>query len=124
MNPKSSLGIGVIGTGGVGSRHVNNIQQRISGAHVVGLFDVDAARLATLTATTCPEATVFATPAALINDERVEAVHIASPNDKHSEQTWQCVQAGKPVLCEKPLATTAAEAWRVIEAETALNRGW
>lgn len=112
----------MIGTGGMGSRHVNNIQQRISGAHVVGLFDVDAARLAALTATTCPDAAVFASPADLINDDRIDAVLIASPNDKHAEQTWQCVQAGKPVLCEKPLATTAAEAWRVIEAETALNR--
>lgn len=112
----------MIGVGGMGSRHANNVQQRISGAHVAGLFDADAARVAALTATTCPDAAVFASPADLINDDRIDAIIIASPNDKHAEQTWQCVQAGKPVLCEKPLATTAVEAWRVIEAETALNR--
>ena len=53
----------------------------------------------------------------LIADPKVEAVIVASPDATHIEYTLACLKAGKPVLCEKPLAPTAAEALRAIEAE-------
>jgi myo-inositol 2-dehydrogenase/D-chiro-inositol 1-dehydrogenase len=49
-------------------------------------------------------------------------VIIASPAPTHEEFTLACLDAGKPVLCEKPLATSAQASLRVVEAEAALGR--
>jgi myo-inositol 2-dehydrogenase/D-chiro-inositol 1-dehydrogenase len=49
-------------------------------------------------------------------------VVIASPDATHTAYALACVAANKPVLCEKPLAATAAEGLRIVEAEVALGR--
>jgi len=116
-----TISVGVIGTGGMGTRHAVNLHRYIGGARVAGVYDLDAGRAAQA-AGQCGEAAVFADPLQLINDERVDAVLIASPDGTHAELTLACLQAGKPVLCEKPLATTVEDAVKVLEAETALGR--
>jgi len=65
---------------------------------------------------------VVADPIQLIEDEIVDAVLIASPDDTHAELTLACLEAGKPVLCEKPLATRIEDAVKVLEAEVAIGR--
>ena len=52
----------------------------------------------------------------------VDAVLIASPDAFHAEQALACIDVGKPVLCEKPMATTRADAERVVQAELAAGR--
>ena len=47
---------------------------------------------------------------------------VASPDATHAELTVTCLKVGKPVLCEKPLAPSAAEGLRVVQAEVALGR--
>ena len=46
----------------------------------------------------------------LLDDDRVDAVHICSPNHLHHEQALAALHAGKHVVCEKPLAMTPAQA--------------
>src|SRR5260370_4292171 len=46
---------------------------------------------------------------AMLDDSRVEVVHVASPNHLHHEQASAELRAGKHVVCEKPLAMTSAE---------------
>jgi myo-inositol 2-dehydrogenase/D-chiro-inositol 1-dehydrogenase len=113
-----SVGVGVIGTGVMGSEHARLLGRDIPNAHLAGIFDADAARAQAAAA----DATVFADPRSLIASDRVGAVIIASPDATHAELTLACLEAGKPVLCEKPLASSAEEARRVVQAEVALKR--
>jgi 1,5-anhydro-D-fructose reductase (1,5-anhydro-D-mannitol-forming) len=50
----------------------------------------------------------------LLSDERIDAVYISTTNELHRDQTLAAAQAGKHVLCEKPLALTTAEAWEMV----------
>ncbi len=52
----------------------------------------------------------------LVADPDVEAVYVASPNDAHLPNTLAAAAAGRDILCEKPLARTAAEAEEMIRA--------
>ena len=52
----------------------------------------------------------------LVGDPEIDAVYIATPVDVHTEQAIAAAEAGKHVLCEKPLAMTVAECDRVIDA--------
>jgi len=59
--------------------------------------------------------------AALAQDDNVQAVYIASPNSLHFEQAMQMLNAGKHVICEKPLASNAAQVERLFD--TAIKNG-
>jgi len=113
-----SVGVGVIGTGVMGSEHARLLRCEAPGARLAGVFDADAARAQAAAA----GAAVFSDPRSLIASDSIEAVIIASPDATHAELTLACLEAGKPVLCEKPLASSAAEALRVVQAEVALKR--
>jgi myo-inositol 2-dehydrogenase/D-chiro-inositol 1-dehydrogenase len=113
-----SVAVGVIGAGVIGSEHARLVRCETPGAHLAGVFDADAARAHAAVA----GANVFSDPRSLIRSDRVEAVIIASPDATHAELALACLEAGKPVLCEKPLASSAAEALRVVQVEVALKR--
>lgn len=113
-----SVGVGVIGTGVMGSEHARLLGREIPGAHLAGVFDADTARARAAAA----GAIVFPDPRSLIASDHVGAVIVASPDGTHAEMTLACLDAGKPVLCEKPLASSAAEALRVVQTEVALKR--
>jgi myo-inositol 2-dehydrogenase/D-chiro-inositol 1-dehydrogenase len=118
---KSPIGVGIIGTGGMGGRHARNLAMRVADAHVAAVMDLERAR-AEAVAAECGGARAHGEPAALIANPEVEAVVIASPDATHAALALACLEAGKPVLCEKPLAASLAEAERVVLAEAALGR--
>ena len=124
METKSNsqtLSVGVIGTGGMGTRHALNLHRAVGGAQVTAVYDLDQDR-ARHVAGMCGQALVFEDPERLINNSHVDAVVIASPDDTHAGLTLACLQVGKPVLSEKPMATTVEDAVRVMEAEVALGQ--
>jgi myo-inositol 2-dehydrogenase/D-chiro-inositol 1-dehydrogenase len=112
--------VGVIGTGGMGGRHAANLSARVAGARLSAVMDADLARAEQAAARA--GARVYHDARALIDDAEVEAVIVASPDATHAELALACLEVGKPVLCEKPLATTVESAWAVVERETALGR--
>jgi myo-inositol 2-dehydrogenase / D-chiro-inositol 1-dehydrogenase len=109
--------VGVVGTGNMGADHVDHLHQGVSGAAVGAVADVDAAR-ARAVAERAPGAKVADDALALIADPAVDAVVIASHDSTHAELVRACLAAGKPVLCEKPLAPTLAECVEIVGAET------
>lgn len=113
--------IGLIGTGVMGADHARTLATQIAGVHLRALTDADAARARTVAAETGAE-TIASDPLAVINDPEVDAVLIASPDHTHRDLTLACISAGKPVLCEKPLAPTSRECLDIIAAEAARGR--
>ncbi|MET0863250.1 MAG: Gfo/Idh/MocA family oxidoreductase [Nakamurella sp.] len=108
--------VGVIGTGIMGADHVNSLHRLVSGAAVSMVADVDVER-AKGVAQGLPGATATADGFALIADDAVDAVVIASHDSTHAALVLAAIAAGKPVLCEKPLAPTVAECLTVVRAE-------
>jgi myo-inositol 2-dehydrogenase/D-chiro-inositol 1-dehydrogenase len=120
MSVVNTVGVGVIGAGMMGSDHVRTLTEAVSGARVAAVADADAARAEAAAALGGGRA--FDDPHALIADPDVDAVVVASFDTTHEEFVLACIAAGKRVLCEKPLATTAEACLRVIDAEVAAGR--
>ena len=108
--------VGVIGTGVMGADHANTLHRFVRGAAVAMVADVDRAR-AEAVAAELPGVRATDDAAALIADPSVDAVVVASHDSTHATLTTIAVEAGKPVMCEKPLAPTAVECRDVVEAE-------
>ncbi|WP_214103305.1 Gfo/Idh/MocA family protein [Acrocarpospora catenulata] len=117
----SPLRVGVIGVGLMGADHAERLVHRITGADLVAVSDPDTGRAAALAAR-YPGVRAVADPLALIADEGVDAVLIASPGGVHEEQVLACVEHGRPTLCEKPLTMDSASSLRVVEAERKAGR--
>ena len=116
-----TINVGMIGAGTIGSVHADNLMRRVIGARVVAVMDIDHER-AKAVAAACDGARAYADASELVADPDVDAVLIASTDKTHADFTISCLEAGKPVLCEKPLATTVADAERVLRAELAVGR--
>ncbi len=116
-----TLGIGVIGTGAIGLDHIRRCSRVLRGASVVAVSDIDLEQ-ARIAARPYPDARVHESGQALIAAPEVDAVLVASWGATHAEYVLAAIEAGKAVFCEKPLATTAAECRRIVEAEIAHGR--
>jgi myo-inositol 2-dehydrogenase/D-chiro-inositol 1-dehydrogenase len=113
--------IGVVGAGLMGTTHVRTLNSSVPAGEVTAVSDAVSASAERL-AHEAGAASVYTDAVELIHDPGVDAVIVASPGDTHEQFVLACLQAGKPVLCEKPLAVTRAAARRVLDAEAALGR--
>ncbi|MDF2654145.1 MAG: Inositol 2-dehydrogenase/D-chiro-inositol 3-dehydrogenase [Bacillota bacterium] len=114
------LNIGVIGTGGIGRDHIRRITEVVAGARVAAVTDIDAE----LAGTVANQYQTRFLPSAeeLIQSPEVDAVVIASWDPTHAEYVHACIRESKQVLCEKPLASTADDCRRIIDAEIAQGK--
>ncbi len=115
-----ALRIGMIGPGGMGQAHIDRIRTVISGGDVVGVSDIAADNVKTVSDKYGVRA--FASSAELISSPDVDAVMICSYGPAHEADVLACIAAGKPVFCEKPLTPTADAALRIMEAEQKAGR--
>src|SRR5262245_43240480 len=114
--------IGVIGTGAIGRDHARRINQVLTGAKITALSDVNPESAKAVRADIAPDAEIFATGEELIASSAVDAVLVTSWGATHEQYVLAAIAAGKPCFCEKPLATTAEGAKRIVDAEVARGR--
>jgi predicted dehydrogenase len=107
----AALPIGVVGVGALGRHHARHLAQ-LDEARLVGVHDVDLGRARAVAGEL--GTTVFDDLDALL--ARVEAVTVAVPTPAHAAVGLRTLAAGVPVLMEKPLAGTVAEADALIAA--------
>ncbi|UXT61212.1 Gfo/Idh/MocA family oxidoreductase (plasmid) [Agrobacterium fabrum] len=109
--------IGVVGTGAIGREHARRINQVLGGARIVALSDVNRASAEAVKKDIAPDAAIYDTGEALIAASDVDAVLVTSWGATHEQYVLAAIAAGKPCFCEKPLATTAEGAKRIVDAE-------
>ncbi len=117
-----TIRLAIIGAGIMGSDHARIFCEDIPGAEVRVICDASPDRADALA--TAVGAKVMTDPRAAIQRSDIDAVVIASPDFTHAPLSLACIEARKPVLCEKPLSQSSAECHRVIEAEMASGRRW
>lgn len=114
----SELRWGILSTADIGRQKVVPAIQQAKRCRVVAIASRDAERAQRVAAELgIPRA--HGSYEALLADQEVDAVYIPLPNHIHPEWAIAATQAGKHVMCEKPLAMTAAEAERMIDAAEA-----
>jgi predicted dehydrogenase len=103
---------GVVGTGFIGVVHVEALRRL--GIEVLGVVGSNPERAAEkASAAGLPDP--YPSFEALLDDERVDVVHITSPNDLHFDQAKAALEAGKHVVCEKPLAMDSGQTGQLLE---------
>ncbi|CAB4864697.1 unannotated protein [freshwater metagenome] len=102
---------GFLGAGFVASRGLAPAVHASRGAHLYAVASRDEQRSATLE----PER-VHASYDDLLGDERVDAVYISLSNSQHLQWVTKSLEAGKHVLCEKPLGLSAVETEAMFDA--------
>jgi predicted dehydrogenase len=110
-----SVGWGLIGCGDIARKRVAPAFRDLDDCELVAVSRADAARAETFAA----EFGAQRWPTNwrdLVVDSEVEAVYVATPVHLHAEQAVAAAEAGKHVLCEKPMALTVAECERMNEA--------
>lgn len=112
------LRVAVLGAGMIGGVHIRSA--RAAGAEVVGVLASSAER-SRAAARHWELDVAYPDLDAAIGDAGIDVVHICTPNYLHVLQAGQALRAGKHVICEKPIATSAADA-RVL-ADTAAVSG-
>ncbi len=107
-----SIKMGIIGFGGMGAYHYQNIRDRIDCIDVKGVFDLlpERCELAAQNGLV-----VYPTREALLADEEIELVLVATPNNFHKPISIAALEAGKHVVCEKPVMMNLAELQEVLE---------
>ncbi len=111
--------IGFIGCGGIfNSKHGPGMeqQQNLGNCELVAFCDLIEERAQKAAETYgAPGAKVYTDYKELLADPEIDAVHVLTPNVAHCEISVAALEAGKHVLCEKPMAATIEDAQRMVD---------
>jgi len=111
--------LAIIGTGNMAANHAESFS-RLRGVKLIACGDLDGKRAEKFAARwKIPR--WYADPRQLLDTEQLDAVSVVTPDASHAQVSLAAIQHGLAVLCEKPLATTLADARRMRDA--ARSRG-
>ena len=110
---------GIIGTGGIANAFATDVA--LLNGHVIAAVGSRNLTTARDFASNYYGAVGYGSYEELINDPQIDAVYVATPHPAHKENVIAALNAGKPVLCEKPFAVSAAEAKEMVAAAKANN---
>ncbi|MGE5434735.1 MAG: Gfo/Idh/MocA family protein [Candidatus Doudnabacteria bacterium] len=102
------LSAALVGTGFIAAVHVDALRRL--GVDVLGVVGSSPDRAAE-----AGLGNVYGSLGELLEDDRIDVLHLTTPNHLHYPQVKQALAAGKHVVCEKPLALTAAESRELVE---------
>ena len=116
-----TISVGVLGAGGIARRFVADLAntQGIRVAAIASRKEERAAQCRDAGGAIAANATLYTDYDALLADPNVDAVYVSLPNSLHKDACLNAIAAGKAVLCEKPLADTAAAVREIFDAAQA-----
>ena len=111
------LRIGIIGCGGIANgKHMPSLS-KVKECEMVAFCDIIPERAEKAAKQFGVEgAKVFADYKELLAEKDIDVVHVCTPNSSHSFITVDALEAGKHVMCEKPMAINSAEAKKMLDA--------
>ena len=111
------LRIGIIGCGGIANgKHMPSLK-KLPTVELVAFCDIIEQRAIDAKAKYgTPDAIVYTDYKELLKDETIDVVHVCTPNRSHSFITVDALEAGKHVMCEKPMAINSEEAKKMLDA--------
>lgn len=115
-NVEDRVRVGVIGVGRAGMVHARNLRWRVPHARLAAIVDVDQERLQQAARDLDIDDAYCTSLQEALDSERFDAIVITTPTFTHAELAVMAAQAGKHILCEKPMALTLEECDRMIEA--------
>jgi predicted dehydrogenase len=101
----NNIMIGIVGLGGMGNWHRESLET-IDGIKLAGIYDISEARVQFAKEN---EVHTYESLEAMLADERIDLVLIATPNDVHKPIAIQAMRAGKNVISEKPVTLSSAD---------------
>lgn len=108
-----TVGMAVVGCGSWGANHCRTYVEHVH-SDLIAVCDLDGARSAEFGSTFGVDH--YTDIQEMLNDERIDAVAVVTPDFAHAEPLVAAVEAGKHVIVEKPLVTTREDAARVVAA--------
>ena len=109
--------IGIIGCGGIANNKHMPALHRLPDVELVAFCDIIVERAEKAAKEYGIEgAKVYEDYKELLKDETIDAVHVLTPNREHSFITVDALEAGKHVMCEKPMAINTEEAQKMLDA--------
>ena len=114
---KRNVKVGIIGCGGIANGKHMPALAAIEGCEMVAFCDIIVERAQAAAEKFGVEgAKVYEDYKELLKDESIEVVHVCTPNRSHSFITVDALEAGKHVMCEKPMAINSTEAQKMLDA--------
>ncbi len=118
-----TLRIGIVGCGGIANgKHLPSLS-KLKNVKLVGFCDIVEERAekakkeyGDAKSVACKDYRV------LLDDKKIDVIHVCTPNSSHADIAIAAMEAGKHVLSEKPMAKTAADARRMVEAAKKTKR--
>ncbi|MEE0928203.1 MAG: Gfo/Idh/MocA family oxidoreductase [Acutalibacteraceae bacterium] len=109
--------VGIIGCGGIANGKHMPALQKVADCEMVAFCDIVEER-AVLAAKEfgTENAAVYTDYRELLKDKTIDVVHVCTPNRSHSFITVDALEAGKHVMCEKPMAINSKEAKKMLDA--------